>query len=110
MLNPGHADPRLNRTLVITRVLFLVLALLFVVVVLFYGLRDGMPGQVPSTARGGGGPRLATWEASPLDFVLRSFSALFTGLGVLLVVWLIVERLIIRRHGARPPVRRKYPH
>jgi hypothetical protein len=109
ILRPTGGDPTLNRKITVVRSLFLLLALGVVALLILLALRGEMPDMVPSTSRRTAGAAV-TWEASPLEFIIRFLLGLLGGLAAVGYFGILVEKFVVRRHGARPLFRKRYPY
>jgi hypothetical protein len=106
----AHHDPLLNRKLVATRVVFLILAAFFTVLICMVAA-SGEVSTVSSATRRLGSRAPVFWESSP---VLFSVYVLFDFLAVLVALFFfhgLVASFVEHRHGRKPWFgRRRYPH
>ena len=110
ILHPRAFDPKLNRKIAIVRWLSLLFALAFVALLIALVFRGELPDSVPSTSRRASRGSIS-WAAAPAEFVIQFLLALLGGLGAVAFFGSLVEKFVIRRHGARPWLfRKRYPH
>ena len=106
----AHHDLRLNRKLVATRVVFLLLAVFFAVLICMVAA-SGEVSTVSSATRRLGSRTPLFWESSPVAFSLYVFFDFLFVLVVLFFFYRLVASFIEDRHGKKPLFgRRRYPH
>jgi hypothetical protein len=105
-----HHDPWLNRKIVATRVVFLILAVLFTVLICMVAA-SGEVSTVSSATRRLGSRTPIFWESSPVAFSLYVLFDFLAALVALFFFYILVASFIERRHGSKPLFgQRRYPH
>ena len=106
----AHHDPRLNRKLVATRVVFLILAIFFTVLICIVA-ESGEVSTVSSATRRLGSRAPLFWESSPVAFSLYVFFDFLAVVVALFFFYGLVASFVEYRHGRKPWFdRRRYPH